>query len=98
MDYKIPWEKIKSPFQKAATKFLSLPFQKKTGYFLLLAPALGIINFLIITRLATSATAILDSEERLNYFWLFAWEGGSSPIPIFLGLMAIAGSYLIKDK
>lgn len=95
MDNKTPWQKIKTQFQKAATNFLSLPFHKKTGYFLLLPPALGVINFLMCTCFTTTVGAFLN--KGLRQFWL-SRDGASSPIPIFLGLMAIAGAYLIKDK
>ncbi len=98
MDKKTPWQKILNALQSAASKFLTLPFHKKTGYFLLFPPALGVINFLINTRFGTSADGIVDNGAGLNLFWLYAWDGASSPIPIFLGLMAIAGAYLIKDS
>ena len=67
------------------------------GLFLLIPPIIGVLLFLV--------TLLFDSVSVLNDFdYGSFWSGSrgddggwSSPMPIYLGLMAIAGAYLIKE-
>ena len=74
--------------------------EKIIGYLLLTPPILGVLIFIIHLVIEL----FIDKEEF--FVWTF-WNGrfGSeitsslpSNIPIYLGLMAIAGAYLIKDS
>jgi hypothetical protein len=75
---------------------------KIIGY-VLLSPALLSVLLFIIDLLAESKLEIFNN---LHYIWRgtvdYYGEGGgggySSALPLYFGLMAIAGSYLIKDK
>ncbi|NDC29734.1 MAG: hypothetical protein EBZ58_02100 [Bacteroidetes bacterium] len=86
---KSKWEKIKE-----------LPFQKKVGYLLLTPPMFSIL--LLLIDLLFEVDFI-----HLQYFWTgdtnvdYHHGGGggfTSALPIYFGLMAIAGAYLIKEK
>ena len=69
------------------------------GYILLLPATISVLLFLI---------TLLTKTDTLDLFVNSAWtgtvrylEGGggyTSALPIYFGLMAIAGAYLIKDK
>ena len=67
---------------------------KIIGFFLI-APAV-ISVFLFISQL------IGPSENNgINKFLYSAWIGGNgytSPLPLYFGLMAIAGAYLLKEN
>ena len=67
------------------------------GYILLTPPIIGVAIF-ILTLLGDGSYL---SSFSIGSFWSGSRgdDGGySSPIPIYLGLMAIAGAYLIKDN
>ena len=67
------------------------------GYILLTPPLIGV--FLFLKTLFFKS----DSDFLINFWQTRFWSGGfenggfSSPMPIYLGLMAIAGAYLIKN-
>jgi hypothetical protein len=71
--------------------------------FILLSPAILSVVLFLIDILAKSQLELFDN---LHYMWSGAIEyngdggggGYSSALPLYFGLMAIAGSYLIKDK
>ena len=65
------------------------------GYILLLPPIAGVALF-IYTLFGEGAYLASFSKGS---FWSGNYDNGgfSSTIPIYLGLMAIAGAYLIKD-
>ena len=73
--------------------------QKVIGYSLLIPPMLGVLIFIIHLFIEL----FIDPPEY--FVWTF-WNGKfgegtaslPSNIPIYLGLMAIAGAYLIKDN
>lgn len=63
------------------------------GIFFLIPPILGVLAFvlqLFNADMAFSAMRYLSSD--------WTGGGGMSAAPIYLGLMAIAGVYLIKDS
>ena len=67
------------------------------GYILLTPPILGVLLF-ILTLIGDGA---YFSSFSIGSFWSGSYSAGggfSSTIPIYLGLMAIAGAYLIKEK
>jgi hypothetical protein len=74
------------------------------GYILLTPPLLGVVLFIYTLFDGAFLSSFsregdfLDSFSR-GAFWSGNYNTGgySSPIPIYLGLMAIAGAYLIKD-
>jgi hypothetical protein len=74
-------------------------FERTFGIILLIPPVIGVLLFLI---------GLMGTELKLEglsdpTFWSgnFASESGggySSPMPMYLGLMAIAGAILIKNS
>lgn len=67
------------------------------GLFLLLPPVLGVIAFVLqLFGADTNFSGLYELPSR----WTARVEqgGGMSAAPIYLGLMAIAGVYLIKDS
>lgn len=82
--------------EKAITK------AKKTecviGIFFLIPPILGVFFFLI-----NLCDVRGDFVDMTNLSGQWDWHSGDSgasmsPAPVYLGLMAIAGAYLIKDS
>jgi hypothetical protein len=69
------------------------------GYILLTPPLVGVLLF-TYTLFSDSGFFILNSWEDEFWSGVYSKEGGgySSTIPLYLGLMAIAGAYLIKDN
>lgn len=68
------------------------------GLILLLPPVLGVIAFVL--QLFGADTDFSRLRE-LSSDWTMGYSdggGGMSAAPIYLGLMAIAGVYLIKDS
>lgn len=61
------------------------------GLIFLIPPLLGVIFFIIST-----VDSYTLHKFELSRNWI-ARDGGMSAAPIYLGLMALAGSYLIKD-
>lgn len=67
------------------------------GLFLLIPPMIGVLVFLI-TLFFDNVSALNDFENGSFWSGTRGDDGGySSPMPIYLGLMAIAGAYLIKE-
>lgn len=67
------------------------------GLFFLLPPVLGVIAFVL--QLFGADTDFSELRElSLNWTMGYADGGAMSAAPIYLGLMAIAGVYLIKDS
>ena len=71
------------------------------GLLLLIPPVLGVIFFIISVF---GGGGRVTQLENLQPHWLADWSfsdggggGGMSAAPIYLGLMALAGSYLLKD-
>lgn len=67
------------------------------GLFFLLPPVLGVFAF--VFQLFGADTNFSEMSE-LSSKWTARFDqgGGMSAAPIYLGLMAIAGVYLIKDS
>ena len=66
------------------------------GLFLLLPPILGVIAFVLQIFEADTDFSMM---RELSSAWTAKYDqgGGMSAAPIYLGVMALAGVYLIKD-
>jgi hypothetical protein len=97
------WQKCKA----WAVGIYDMPLHKKIGYLFLLPPIFGVIDYLYYAKL------IHGGKYSWDRVWLWASQSENnirlnerfsipyftnSYIPVFLGLMAIAGAYLIKDR
>lgn len=67
------------------------------GIFLLIPPILGVIAFVLQIFEADTDFSMM---RELSSAWTAKYDqgGGMSAAPIYLGLMALAGVYLIKDS
>lgn len=67
------------------------------GLFLLLPPILGVIAFVLQVFEADTDFSMM---RELSSAWTAKYDqgGGMSAAPIYLGLMALSGVYLIKDS
>ena len=67
------------------------------GLFLLLPPILGVIAFVLQIFEADTDFSMF---RELSSAWTAKYDqgGGMSAAPIYLGVMALAGVYLIKDS
>ena len=75
------------------------------GLFFLLPPVLGVFAFVLQLFDADTDFSMLrdlSSMRDLSSNWTYGYSseggGGMSAAPIYLGLMALAGVYLIKDS
>lgn len=71
------------------------------GILFLIPPVLGVLAFVLQLFDADtdfSTMCNLSSDWTTNYGYDQGGGGGMSAAPIYLGLMAIAGVYLIKDS
>ena len=69
--------------------------------FLLIPPVLGVLAFVLQLFNADTDFSMmrnLSSDWTTNYGYAQGGGGGMSAAPIYLGLMAISGVYLIKDS
>lgn len=89
------------------------PLRKKIGFTLLIPAIWSVISFSLITVFGEYLNddsrwsgPLIESRvqmEQFGYAWIGEYgydDGGggySSSLPIYIGLMAIAGAYLIKD-
>ena len=85
---KLLWGKIKA-----------IPTDKKIGYILLAPPVISVLLFLL-ELISIGEIQTLEMFSRGD-----VWGSGNviesihtSQLPVYFGLMAIAGAYLIKDK
>jgi hypothetical protein len=76
-------------------------FPALLGCLFLIPPIFGVISFIVdivsVSNIQENAT-IISGNLYVSTFW---WGPGSdlpSQFPLYLGLMAIAGAYLIKSK
>lgn len=70
------------------------------GYMLLTPAVLSVIMF-IVDLIPMKKEIPLFENLNSGWFGGIAYEGGggyTSALPLYFGLMAIAGAYLIKDK
>ncbi len=67
------------------------------GIILLFPPILGVLAFILQLF---DADTDFSRLSNLGSYWTARFDagGGMSAAPIYLGLMAIAGGYLIKDS
>ena len=65
------------------------------GLFLLIPSIFGVIAFVLQLF---NADSDFSKMEDLSSNWTNDYDGGMSAAPIYLGLMALAGVYLIKDS
>lgn len=85
--------------EKAIAKEKKLEFW--LGIFFLIPPILGVIAFVLCLFDFDSYFAKmsnLSSDWTTNYGFENGGGGGMSAAPIYLGLMAIVGAYLIKNS
>ena len=77
--------------------------QKTIGYILLFPPTLSVLLFTVNLLIRDSGNIVRMSNLSVNWTGDYTTNGESgagfsSTIPIYFGLMAIAGVYLIKDS
>ena len=67
------------------------------GIFFLIPPILGVIAFVLCL---VGIDSDFSSLSNLSEYWTTRchYGGGMSAAPIYLGLMAIVGAYLIKNS
>ena len=65
------------------------------GIIFLIPPILGVLSFLICLFGGDGSFA---GMRELWGEWSWHDDGSSSTAPIYLGLMALAGAYMIKDS
>ena len=65
------------------------------GIFFLIPPVLGVLAFVLQLY---GANTDFSQMDNLSYSWTRDGDGGMSAAPVYLGLMALAGAYLIKDS
>lgn len=85
--------------EKAIIKEKKLEFW--LGVFFLIPPTLGVIAFVLCLFDFDSSFSMLtnlSSGWTTNYGYENGGGGGMSAAPIYLGLMAIVGAYLIKNN
>ena len=69
------------------------------GLFFLLPPVLGVFAFVLqLFGDDTDFSMLLDLSSNWTNAYSSKGGGGMSAAPIYLGLMALAGVYLIKDS
>lgn len=69
------------------------------GLFLLLPPMLGVVAFILqLFDADTHFSSLRDLSSNWTNDYSSNGGGGMSAAPVYLGLMAIAGVYLIKDS
>lgn len=69
-------------------------FEFILGIFLLIPPILGVFSFIFSL---CDADTVFSDMRRLDGVWEYH-DNTLSPAPIFLGLLAVAGAYLIKNS
>ncbi len=89
---------MKNQEEEAITKEKKLEFW--LGIFFLIPPILGVIAFVLCLFGIDSHFSKLSnlSSDWTTIFNYYDGGGGMSAAPIYLGLMAIVGAYLIKNN
>ncbi len=75
--------------------------QKKIGYILLFPPLLSVILFTITLFVKEYNYIVRMSNMGPSWSGAYSYDAGGgymSATPLYFGLMAIAGAYLIKDS
>lgn len=74
-------------------------FQAYLGIFFLIPPILGVVAFVICLL---GGDGGFERMSNLSYNWVSDYAmnggGGMSAAPVYLGMMAMVGAYLIKDS
>lgn len=88
------WSKILSQLKIFFVNFVNIPTHKKVGYILLLLPVIAVLLLFLFMIILTREAWFY------NIFVIGVWRSfeSSNTIPIFLGMMLIAGAFLIKDS
>lgn len=77
------------------------PFQKITGIILLIPAFISVILFILLfAGLHIDVLKSVGEERVLNTFWSGERAGPgafSSTVPVYIGLMAIAGALLLRN-
>lgn len=81
--------RCKNWFINLAKDYWHLNWEAKIGILFLIPPILGIIKFLLI---------FIDDFDSSRYNIHDYGYAATPAIPLYLGLMAIAGAYLIKGN
>ena len=63
------------------------------GVFFLIPPIIGVITFVININYDN-----ISDMRNLTGYWSASPDGGMSAVPIYLGLMAITGAYLLNHS
>ena len=107
LKYLMVWRSLKKYWNRVK----NTPLRKKIGFILLIPAIWSVISFSLITVFGGNLNddyavgdAFIETRVQMEEFG-YAWmgdhdsDGGgfSSTLPIYIGLMAIAGAYLIKD-
>lgn len=95
-------KKIRDSFRRHWKTFCVQKFEVKIGLLFLVPPIIGAISFVLYActgwgNFPEAWTCVTDSVfsplDSIGYGY-----AGTSALPIYLGLMAIAGAYLIKGN
>lgn len=93
-------------------RIINIPLRKKIGFILLIPAIWSVMSFSLITVFGETLNdesewknPIIESRLQMEQFgrhWVGAYDSGdgggfTSSLPIYIGLMALAGAYLIKD-
>ncbi|MDD7405202.1 MAG: hypothetical protein PUG32_04890 [Bacteroidales bacterium] len=103
--------KIKNWIVNLAKEYWHLNWEAKIGILFLIPPIIGVIIFILnlisadigFETFPASWNCIYDSDYNYDmgdngaYGWAYGYAA-TPAIPLYLGLMAIAGAYLIKDN
>ena len=92
------WIRVKNCIINIAKKYCYLNWEAKIGILFLIPPIIGVIMFLCI--LLVSGFCIENFPRCWNGISYYSGEveAATPAIPLYLGLMAIAGAYLIKGN
>ena len=93
-------------------RIINIPLRKKIGFILLIPAIWSVMSFSLITVFGETLNdesewknPIIESRLQMEQFgrhWVGAYDSGdgggfTSSLPIYIGLMALAAAYLIKD-
>lgn len=86
-------------------RIINIPLRKKIGFILLIPAIWSVMSFSLITVFGETLNDEIESRLQMEQFgrhWVGAYDSGdgggfTSSLPIYIGLMALAGAYLIKD-
>ena len=91
--------KLKNWIVSSAKNLWGLNWEAKIGILFIIPPIIGVIMFIV--ELLDTGFDLEDFPEAWNCIrsgWDNAAYAGTPAVPLYLGLMAIAGAYLIKGN